>query len=183
MQRGCGSPPARSNRGRHRVVALLCLAAALVLISVVALGAAMQRFRPIWPTKLFSAFAPDGQRAFYVNTSNDGDRFVALLTDEGEFVAFFGVAYTISRDAWWESRAFSSAGLATTHLRIPLAETSVAAACCAALLSCVALRRIARRRLWSRLRRACKSCGYLLIGNRSGICPECGTARFSSRRS
>lgn len=68
----------------------------------------------------------------------------------------------------WNSRVFTTVRSNSLTVRFWLPFTLFAAYPCFFGL------RVAMRRWRKRGRDQCKGCGYLLIGNTSGICPECG---------
>lgn len=53
----------------------------------------------------------------------------------------------------------------------------------AAILSARVAPRMSRVRRRRKMEHVCANCGYCLIGNVSGICPECGTPRAGPQRS
>ncbi len=76
----------------------------------------------------------------------------------------------LTRRTFWPPRTGTSVRMDAIGIR-QLLQLSTIPVFVVAVLYCVGARRQARRRR----RNACSSCGYSLVGNASGVCPECGT--------
>ncbi len=83
----------------------------------------------------------------------------------------------LTRATYWPPRTGTPLKIDAIGLR-RLVEVSTIPVFLVVVLYCIGARRQDRRRR----RNACLSCGYSLVGNTSGVCPECGTAIAASEQ-